>query len=298
MNLTKNIIKKEKRYHRKASERYVDVDFFYSKRKFEFSIPIEYRRTGIELTSDEEIDKYLVEVYEECKPKNWKSWRSEQKKFWETKRADVTYSFFESLLDFDWVCATCEMPSNPNFARRIQDLKEMGFTIATDTKKYCSNCEKRKTHHQLIPIKRGGATGYETWSEELRSRIITLLERYDAFEAKTVSKDGLLPDHKFPEIRWDESTRRESIESLTKSEIQRDFQLLNNQRNQQKREACRKCFQTNVRGYPYGIKYYYAGSETWNPKIPKRGKKAENGCVGCGWYDLEKWRTHLNDLIK
>ena len=123
--------------------------------------------------------------------------------------------------------------------------------------------------------------------------MVKLLHGYDAYEGKVVNKEGLLPDHKFPEIRWDESTRRESLEHLTDEEIRRDFQLLNNQRNQQKREACRRCFQENERGYPFGIKYYHVGNERWSPKIPRTGKRAEEGCVGCGWYDVEAWRQAI-----
>ena len=80
---------------------------------------------------------------------------------------------------------------------------------------------------------------------------------------------------------------------MTDDEIRQKFQLLTNQRNQQKREVCRTCFQTGKRGYPFGIKYYYAGSEDWDPGIPAKGKKAECGCVGCGWYDVAEWRRQL-----
>ena len=70
------------------------------------------------------------------------------------------------------------------------------------------------------------------------------------------------------------------------------------QRNQQKREVCRKCFQTNKRGLIYGINYFYKGTIEWDEKIPKIGKKAEEGCVGCGWYDIKKWRDSLNTKIR
>ena len=80
-------------------------------------------------------------------------------------------------------------------------------------------------------------------------------------------------------------------------EIKRDFQLINNQRNQQKREVCRKCYQTNERGIIYGINYFYEGNKSWDKKIPKRGKVAEQGCKGCGWYDIEKWRKNLSENL-
>jgi hypothetical protein len=92
---------------------------------------------------------------------------------------------------------------------------------------------------------------------------------------------------------------------MTEQEIKNKFQLLDNQRNQQKREVCRKCFQTNKRGTIFGINYFYEGDENWqtnfinqNKEVVKIGKDAELGCVGCGWYDIQKWRESLNILIQ
>ena len=50
-----------------------------------------------------------------------------------------------------------------------------------------------------------------------------------------------------------------------------------NQRNQQKREVCRNCFQKGIRGTIYGINYFYEGTERWDPQIPTVGKAAEKG---------------------
>lgn len=288
------------RYHTKASEKYIDVTFVYEKiPPYNCSVPIEYRRTGTEI-KDDDIDEYLDEVYEKINPINWEQWKKEQVDFWETKPgAIITKGFFDILIDkFDWCCIFCTLPQNPNWARRIQDLKEFGYTIATDTKRYCQKCKKNSTQLLLLPLPRGGITGYETWSKELREHIIKLLETYDAYEAKVTKKEGLLPDHKFPEIRWDEETRRCSLENLSKIEIKNDFQLLTNQRNQQKREICRYCYQTGQRGLIFGIPYFYKGAMDWDKSIPQRGKKAEKGCVGCGWYDIERWRQELIKRLK
>ena len=283
------------RNHSKASERYVDVVFKYKDNSiYEASIPIQYRRTGAEI-EDKDVDAYLEKVYVEVNSKKWPAWRAEQANFWSTKlNAGITQAFFDTLSkNFVWCCVACCLPANPNFARRIQDLKEFGFTIATKTSSYCATCSRNTTQLMLLPIKRGGITGYENWSPALRVKIINFLKTYDAFEAKTGKKENLLPDHKFPEIRWDSNTRRESLEHLSEKEIQRDFQLLSNQRNQQKREVCRGCFQSGIRGVIYGISFYYQGSSKWDDSIAKIGKIAETGCVGCGWYDIEKWRSEL-----
>jgi len=73
---------------------------------------------------------------------------------------------------------------------------------------------------------------------------------------------------------------------------------MTNQKNQQKREICRYCYQTGERGIIYGIPYFYRGDYNWDHKIPKRGKEAEKGCVGCAWYDIERWRQELIKRLK
>lgn len=294
------IEKKAKRFHSKASEKYVDVIFYYpSQTILHTSVPIEYRRTGT-LIDDAQLDDYLEKVYKEVDPANWQLWHIEQSTFWKTKPgANTTKEFFDVLVkSFAWCCANCDLPKNRNWARRIQDIKEFGFTLSTDTKRPCEKCDKNTTHLLILPLRRGGITGYETWSPALRNRIIAILDGFDCYEAKSGKKEGLLPDHKFPEIRWDQDTKRETLESLSDDEIRRDFQLLSNQRNQQKREICRKCFQTGARGAIYGIPFFYQGQLEWDPQIPLKGKDAEKGCVGCGWYDIERWRAELTKKIK
>lgn len=295
MNKAPNFTKGDFRDHSKASERYIDVILnFDDGKQLETSIPTRYRRTGTDI-NDDEVDAYITKVYDEIHPSKWAAWQVEQKTFWDKKpKAFITASFFNVLAkNFTWSCASCCFPPNPNFARRIQDLKEFGYTVATHTNRKCNECKKNTTQLILLPIRRGGVTGYEEWTPALRTRIIRVLGAFDAFEAKPMYKEGLLPDHKFPEIRWDSDTKRSSLEDLTDSDIKRDFQLLSNQRNQQKREVCRACFQTGVRGTIYGISFYYEGSPMWDNNIPQTGKAAEAGCVGCGWYDIQAWRDAL-----
>ena len=286
------------REHSKASEKYIDVTFKYGDCGFSTCVPTEYRRTGLELSQDE-VGDYLESIHSELTPEKRGVWWEEQERFWakEKKGAATTKSFFDALKSFEWECGDCSFVANPNRARRIQDIKEMGYTLSTDPKRVCGKCSKKTAHFILLPIPRGGASGYETWSPELRDRIVNLLNRFDAYEAKVVSKFSLLPDHKFPEIRWDLETRRESLDDLSDDDIKRDFQLINNQRNQQKREVCRKCKQEGKRGFPYGIPYFYEGGLDWDKDINQKGKESEKGCVGCGWYDLNKWRESLIEEI-
>ena len=296
-NVNKNIVVKAIRRHSKASEKYIDVIFLYPDENWEWdgSVPIEYRRTGIDAETEEEIAKLLNLTYDTMNPKNIQRWLNEEKKFWDEKNKKVTRGIFDALTDFKWKCVHCEIPDNPNWARRFQDIKELGYTTATNTKMYCEHCKKNTTHILLLPIPRAASTGYETWSPELRKRIIKTLKNYDVYEDR--ASDSLLPDHKFPEIRWGNNTREENPDDMSEDDIKKKFQLLSNQRNQQKREVCRKCYQTGIRGTPYNIKYYYSGDEKWPKDIPKKGKEAEKGCIGCGWYDLEKWKKELNKFI-
>ena len=285
------------REHNKASERYVDVEFSYKNSKWSGSVPIEYRRTGVFAKSKEEIKEVLENAYQAMNPVNAGGWLKEQEEFWKDTRADVTKPFFDVLKDSEWKCVTHDLPPNPNWARRIQDIKEMGYTLATNTNMSCSKCGKNTTHLILLKLPRGSQTGYEIFSPILRKRIIKVLGSYDAFEGKIRNGNSLLPDHKFPEISWDDKTREENPDDMSDEEIKKKFQLMDNQRNQQKREVCRRIFQTGKREGIFGINYFYKGNENWDPKIPKLGKESEKGWEGTGWYDIEEWRQSLNKDI-
>ena len=230
-------------------------------------------------------------------PDNLEQWNKDQDEYWDGKRAEVTQEIFNSLRDGNWKCVNHDLPSNPNFARRIQGLKEAGYTISTNTNMYCKHCKKNTTHLMLLHIPRVelAGNGYETWSAGLRKRIINVLGGVDAYE--NVAYRNVLPDHKFSEIRWDDDTKAENPDNMTDEEIKSKFQLLTNQRNQQKREVCRKCYQTGERGTIFGIDYFYKGTDKWDDSIPRKGKKAEEGCIGCPWYDIQTWRTELNKKI-
>lgn len=302
-NLNSNItiVEEEYKIHSKASEKYIHVYFKYPQENctWEGWVPIEYRRTGILIQSKSELICYLNNVYEQMNPQNLPQWEEEQKMFWKEKtNAKVTKEFFDTLSKGGWQCVECTLPKNPNWARRIQDLKEFGYTLATNTKHYCANCRSNKTHIMMLPIKRSGiqGNGYETLSSTLRKRIIKLFESIDVYE--NVFSSHCLPDHKFSEIRWDENTKSENLDTMTDEEIYQKFQLMTNQRNQQKREVCRTCYQTGKRGIIFGIPFFYEGDDSWDNAIPKKGKEAEKGCKGCPWYDVAKWRSELLKNIK
>ena len=302
LNKNINIVERNRKKHSKASEEYLHVRFNYPSGVWDGWVPIEYRRTGVSI-KEGETDKlftHLNTVYEQMNPANFNFWLKKQEKFWKEEKpnAGTTKAFFDSLIKGGWQCVECTLPKNPNWARRIQDLKEFGYTLATDTKRYCPHCKANKTHLLLLPIERGSSSGngYETWSPTLRKRIIQVLGSIDVYEG-TYSAH-CLPDHKFSEIRWDEGTKDSNPDTMSDNEIKAKFQLLTNQRNQQKREVCRTCFQTGRRGQIYGIPFYYSGNEMWDKSIPQKGKLAEKGCIGCPWYDIAEWKQQLLKILK
>lgn len=296
----KYIIVEGFREHSKASEKYIDVTIV-QKDGFSWkgSIPYFYRRTGLFIETSEDLANYLNEIYPLFSKKAITDFTETEKKRWNEEMAgkETTKGFFDKLLNLEWNSVQYDLPSNRNFARRIQDIKEFGYTLATDTRRTVKGKYETDTHIQLIPLPKGSVTGYEVMSPAFKAKAISVMEAVNVYELSTANKHGLLPDHKFPEIRWDEETRAENPDEMTETQIKEKFQLVDNQRNQQKREACRKCFQTGQRGKLYGLNYFYQGDENWSKDFPRVGKEAEKGCVGCGWYDIQKWRECLNDFI-
>lgn len=288
--------------HTKASELYAEVIFSFPDEPSEWRgyIPYWYRRTGVFIETEEELAGYLMGIYPNFSQAQLNEFVNTGKKFSEVELVtkEVTKPFFDILLNMRWNSVKYDFPANPNWARRIQDIKELGFTLATATKRKVDGKEENDTHLMLIPIPKGAQTGYETFTPAFKNRALKLLNYRNAYDLSSGNKSGLLPDHKFPEIRWDENTREENSEDMSDDEVRAKFQLLDNQRNQQKREICRTCFQTGKRGIIFGINYFHVGDENWPADVPRVGKDAENGCKGCGWYDIDAWRIAMNNGLK
>lgn len=274
----------------KASEYYVRTRFIQSDGfKWDTVVPYIDRRAGLNIETEQDLADYLCMIKPYFTKKAMKKWK-QQEIARGLIRGSVTKPFFDVLLSFKEEIDN--LPANNNGARRIQDIKDAGYTIAS-----VPNARDRMTSRILLPIPLHAAMGYESFTPQFKARVIRLLRERNAFEARVTNKKALIPDHKFSEVRWDEETKAENSMEMTDEEIIQKFQLLDNQRNQQKREVCRQCFQTKVRGTIYGINYFYKGDERWNPDIPEKGKAAEEGCEGCPWYDIEKWRKMLNNEL-
>lgn len=277
--------------HKKASERYVVVSVASDDGTREWRLPYYYRRTNVRVDTAAGLVDYVrrcrprlsAEGIEECKARFGRLAKSTF-----GRNAGVTLAIFRRLLKNCGGWVWNKDFGNPNPQRRIQDIKERGFTIAT-------KIEAQNTYHMLLPFDVVKAPTYETIPAKVRRAIFAALEGLDAYSGR---KSGIstLPDHKFPEIRWEKETA-ESNEGLTEAEMRRKFQLVPESINQSKREVCRRCFQTGRRGKLSEIDFFYAGGEEWPADVPKTGRSAEAGCVGCFWYDMSAWRDALNELI-
>lgn len=247
------------REHSKASEKYVDVVITQSDGfVWEGAIPYSYRRTGLFIETPQKIAAYLNGLYDSLSKESVDTFIKTETERWdvggEFYGKAITKEFFDKLLNLKWNSVKYDFPANLNWARRIQNIKDIGYTLATDTCRKVAGRDETGTHILLVPIAKGGVTGYETMSATFKAKVVNALLRTNIYELSSANKHGLIPDHKFPEIRWDEATKAENLDDMTTIEIMNKFQLLNNQRNLQKREICRKCFQTGKRGIIYGVK--------------------------------------------
>ncbi len=281
----------------KASEKYVRT-IFIQKNGFKWDTVVPYysRWSALFLEKEEDVASHLISLKPYFTKENMEQWKKTEWDKWDKNRGNVTKWIFKELLSFKGV-HIFPLPDgtfSDNPAKRIQEIKNAGYTVASVP----SLSNKKKTDRVLLPIPLNNELGYEVFTTQFKNRVIRLLNGINAYEAKATSISSLIPDHKFSEVRWDDATKGENPMTMSDDEIISKFQLLDNQRNQQKREVCRKCFQEGIRGTIYGINYFYKGSEEWDSSIPSVGKSAEKGCEGCPWYDIEEWRRRLNKELK
>ncbi|MDR3233977.1 MAG: hypothetical protein LBT46_10015 [Planctomycetaceae bacterium] len=284
--------------HSIGAERYLDVRFVYSDSIFETFIFVEDRRQylNFEVTNSlsEELQDYLNFLYEQLKPENRRKLADKIKKEWDSKRNTQQKQTLYKLLDFEWHRNSEVVPNSSNSQKTIQTLKDRGFIIVTNPLGRSSSVG---TLVKLLPLDRYTLNAqWEVIPPRVKRRIIEVLGKFDAYENGIAN--GLLPDHKFSEIRWDNTVAETNDDGISEEQIRAKFQLLSNQRNQHKREMCKRCFKTGIRQPIFGINFFYEGSEQWDEAVPRAGKEAEKGCVGCGWYDIVKWRETLNQKLK
>lgn len=285
---------KELRENSPACENYVLTKFKQDENfSIETMVPYVYRRSGLWLETAEEIANHLIGLKPYFTKDYVNNWCMQQSN--ELSSDNTIYGLFLRIL----LGARCKeitqdkFPQNNNPQKIFQKIKDSGFVLSILRGKKAEN--GGLTRYWLLPIPLTVGTIYETMSEDFKQHVIDVLGEWDVYEGKPGV--GLLPDHKFSEIRWDENTPEVNPVTMPAEKVKAKFQMLTTQRNQQKREVCRHCFKTGERGTIYGIKFFHQGGEKWDPNIPKRGKAAEAGCVGCPWYDIQEWRKKLQEEL-
>ena len=221
------------------------------------------------------------------------------------KTATKASKVFAVLEDGQWHCRSHEYDhvgtTQVAGSGGIQGLERGSGTrpgIEIESKNLmCGSCEKttrqdRWTGRILQPF------GMTVMPDRLKLRVLNCFKYKDVVEQQKRPQNHLTIDHKFPMIRWPSGYGGADREDLSDAEIRARFQLLkasngSASHNLLKSRACERCFKTNKRGTPFGIRYYYAGTDRW-----KGDPKDERGCHGCGWYDFDKWRKALNRAIR
>ncbi|WP_414577057.1 restriction endonuclease [Anabaena sp. CCY 9402-a] len=175
--------------------------------------------------------------------------------------------------------------------------KRAGLVIETEYK-YCEVCcKKTKCDRWTGEIQ--SANSASNIPDSLAQRILQVYSYTDVIEQRKREQHGLVIDHRFPMERWG-ANEPPHLKSMSDDAIKQKFQLLkkdtSGNHNLLKSRSCERCIKTGKRGTPFGIRFWYQGDENW-PSVHQRGAEAEEGCVGCGWYDFETWRNALNQKL-
>jgi len=214
------------------------------------------------------------------------------------KEKTTSHNDYEILKDLEWHCTKCELKSGQ--AKTWQTWRDAhGFQFDKgnpdsrnwDKRMRCETCEKTTVHRKLLTLERKEQTSVRSGiSAKLAKRIKKLLDNKEAFLFRKLTPNLLEVDHKFPQIRWNKD--EDDNEGLTDEQFSEKFILLTRSNNLLKSRNCERCVETGTRGNFPGIYYWYEGDKQWRTE-----SHDEKGCVGCFWYDPDKWRGELNKTI-
>lgn len=187
-----------------------------------------------------------------------------------------------------WSCSVCGTGSNQP-ASTFREVKNLGYKFEEVSPNrwgktmYCKKCGIKRTHYRLLSAKpefpEQKRNGIDAKSRE---RIIALLGTRDAFTGATIKSTPEI-DHKIPFIRLSEDY---DVTKMSDEEIKESFQMLTREHNLLKDRMCKKCKLSDIRQPFLGISFWYEGDENYT-----------GSCIGCGWYDGEKWRSAVNEII-
>lgn len=258
---------------------------------FETFVPYIDMNKGVNNLDLESIAQYLRSI-KKYFTKEWiESWKSEQENLWNTEynNREETKPFLRLHLSLKLENETF---GNTNHASRRRDLRKLGYTITSIHVKGVGY------HYIMLPLPTHPESNYEKVPANITQTLARLKRYVEAYSGEKMDEDFLLADHKFPESRWDENTADINDPQMSESDILKKFQLLDNASNLRKKQMCESCAESGIRPSMYGIDFYYKGTKKWDSEIPERGSEAEKGCIGCPWYDIEKWKKELNKQIK
>ena len=290
--LPKDIVVTDLFTHTKLKQKMVKTTFIQND-TFMFTTYVPYidMNKGINNLTVEEVANYLISIKKYFNREWIQKWVKEQKDKWDaiSSRED-TKPFLELQLSLKLEDETF---GNPNYASRLRDLRKLGYTI---TSVYNKNTGRYS--RIMLPLPLHPESTYETVPKNITQTLARLKRYIEAYSGDKMDEDFLLADHKFPESRWDENTPKDNDPNMTDEEILRKFQLLDNASNLRKKQMCESCTATGIRPAIYGLTYFYKGKAKWDASIPEIGKDAEDGCVGCPWYDIEEWKKQFNERFK
>ena len=223
-------------------------------------------------------------------------------------KSTKTYKVFCVLKDEQWHCRECEYRhigiTQIAGGSGIQGLQRGssnrdGMEIES-ANLICKECDKT-TRHDKWNGQFKSPTAPKSMPKGFQKRVLQILRSKDIVEGTERTASHITIDHKLPMLRWDSdmSERQTNYQNMTDDDIRESFQLLKKSNgsvshNLLKSRSCEACWKTGKRGTPFGIKFFYKGDNKWEPK----NKCDPSGCVGCGWYDFDLWRKHLNSRIR
>lgn len=218
------------------------------------------------------------------------------------------YQVFLVLKDMQWHCRECEY-THINITQIAGGSGIQGLQRGTGSRQgmiiesanhFCFKCNRTTRQDRWQGAFQSSVQG-KSMPREFVQRTIRLFGSRDVIENTDRQPNQLTIDHKLPMLRWTSATEavQTRYSQMSDEEIKENFQLLKKSNgsvshNLLKSRACERCYRTGNRGTPFGIRFFYAGGNKWEP----RDKKDPLGCVGCGWYDFDKWRKHLNQRLK
>lgn len=184
-----------------------------------------------------------------------------------------------------WICSVCASGSNQP-AAIFREVKALGYVFEEPapnrwaTSRFCATCGELRSHYRLTSATPEFSVRQRiAISNDQRRRILTLLDRRDAFTGASISSTPEI-DHKVP---WTRLTEDIDAAALSDSEIREHFQLLTREHNALKDKNCASCKISDIRPPFFGISYWYSG-----------GSEYAGSCEGCGWHDGARWRESVN----